>query len=125
MFIMESGPDVVNFEYDGVKYAMTEQEIEAAYRYRERQYRLQDAESHLNILVFGVDDGSDFDDPEDEEAKRYFSEDYGISYEEAMSEDMLNEYLRRFENRFDCNYDENSQWEAAIRAVLLDRKENG
>lgn len=123
MFTMESGSSVVNFEHNGVKYAMTEQEIEAAYRYQERQYRLQDAKSHLNILVFGVDDGSDFDDPEDEENQRYFSENYGISYEEATSEDMLKEYLRRFEDRFDCDHDENSQWEAAIRAVLMDRKE--
>lgn len=123
MFAMESGHGVVNFEHNGVKYAMTEQEIEAAYRYQERQYRLQDAKSHLNILVFGVDDGSDFDEPEDDEAKRYFSEDYGISYEGAISEDMLKEYLRRFEDRFDCDYDENSQWEAAIKAVLMDRKE--
>lgn len=122
MFTMESRHSVVNFEYDGVKYSMTEQEIEAAYRYQEHQYRLEDAKRQLNTLIFGCDDGSDFDDPEDEEAKRYFAEDYGISYEEAGSEDMLEEYLRRFENRFDCDYDENSQWEAAIRAVLRDKK---
>lgn len=122
MFTMESGHSVVNFEYDGVKYSMTEQEIEAAYRYQEHQYRLEDAKRQLNTLAFGCDDGSDFDDPEDEEAKRYFAEDYGISYEEAGSEDMLEEYLRRFENRFDCDIDENSQWEAAIRAVLRDKR---
>lgn len=123
MFTMESRIDVVHFEHNGVKYAMTEQEIEAAYRYQERQYRLLDAKSHLNALVFGVDDGSDFNDPEDEQSKRDFAEDYGISYDEAVSEDMLAEYLRRFEDCFDCNYDENSQWEAAIKTVLRYRKE--
>ena len=122
MFTMESRDNVVHFEHNGVKYAMTEQEIEAAYRYQEHQYRLEDAKRQLNTLVFGCDDGSDFDDPEDEQSKRYFAEDYGISYDQAVSEDMLEEYLRRFEARFDCDYDENSQWEAAIRAVLRDKK---
>lgn len=121
MFTMESRADMVHFEHNGVKYAMTEQEIEAAYRYQERQYRLKDAKRQVNIFVFGVDEGG-FDGPVSVQLKKDFTEEYGISYEEAVSEDMLEEYLRRFENRFDCNYDENSQWEAAIRAVLRDKK---
>ena len=117
MITMESGTDMVNFEYNGVEYAMTKRQIEAAYRYRLHQYRLKDAQRYLNILVFG-DDGSDFNDPESEQAKLDFAERYGISYEDASSNDMLEEYVRRFEGRFDCNCDENSQWEAAILAVL-------
>lgn len=118
MITTENGADMVNFEYNGVQYAMTEQEIEAAYRYRLYQYRLEDAKRHLNTLVFGVDDGSSFDGPESEQAKSDFTERYSISYEEASSDDMLDEYVRRFESRFDCNCDENSQWEAAILAAL-------
>lgn len=120
MIAMEIQNDVVNFEYNGVKYAMTEQEIEAAYRYREHQYRLEDARRQFNTIVFGSDGESGLDDLEREQARTDFVERYGIGYEEASSDDMLEEYLRRFENRFDCNQDENSQWEAAIMAVLED-----
>lgn len=108
----------VCFEYNGMRYTMTEQEIEAAYRYQERRYRLQDAKRHLDIIVFGLDDGDALDDPESKEAMAYFAKQYGISYEEASSDKMLEEYLRRFEGRFDCNYDENSQWEASILSAL-------
>ncbi len=122
MFKMEPRTDLIRFKCDSVEYAMTEGEIEAAYRYRERQYRLEDAKRQLNTLIFGCDDGSGFDDPEDKKIKEDFQQDYGISYDVAISPPMLEEYLRRFENRFDCDYDENSQWEAAIRAVLADRR---
>lgn len=118
MITMEPGAGVVRFEHNGVQYAMTEQEIEAAYRYQEHQYRLKDAEVHLNFLAFGYDDGSDFDDPESQRAKAGFAEKYGISYEEAASDEMLEEYLQRFEDLFDCNASENSVWEAAILSVL-------
>lgn len=112
--------DVINFEHNGVKYVMTEQEIEAAYRYREHQYRLEDARRQFNTIVFGSDGASGLDDLKSKQAKADFSVRYGIGCEEASSDDMLEEYLRRFENRFDCNQDENSQWEAAILAVLED-----
>lgn len=118
MIAMEARSDVVNFEHNGVKYAMTEQEIEAAYRYRLHQYRLEDARRHLNIFVFGVDDGSAFDDPEYEEDRANFAVEYGITYSFAMSDEMLEEYVRRFEDSFDCNCDENRQWEAAILGAL-------
>lgn len=121
MISMEQRADVIRFEHNGVKYAMTEQEIEAAYRYQEHQYRLADARRQFNLFVFGDDDGVDFDDPKYEDTKFNFAVKYGITYTDASSDDMLEEYLRRYENRFDCNYDENSQWEAAICAVLADR----
>ena len=114
----------IEFEYNSVKYAMTEQEIEAAYRYQEHQYRLQDAKRHLNILAFGLcDDESGFDVPAYDEQKNYFAEIYGISYDQAMTDDMLEAYLDQFEDDFDCNTDENSLWEDAIRAVLKALKE--
>lgn len=115
---------MVKFTYNGVTYHMTEEEIEAAYRYQERKYRLDDARCQLNLLVFGYDIGEDTEDPEYNEDKSYFLQNYGISYEEASSERMLDKYLRRFWNRFECNYDENSQWEAAIHSVLDDAKKH-
>jgi len=117
---MEPKTDLIRFECDGVEYAMTKGEIEAAYRYRRHQHRLGDAKRQLNTLIFGCDDGSGFDDPEGKKIKEDFQQDYGISYDVAISLPMLEEYLRRFEGRFNCDYDENSQWEAAIRAALAD-----
>lgn len=49
MISMERGADMVSFECNGVKYNMTEQEIEAAYRYRLHQYRMEDARRQLNM----------------------------------------------------------------------------
>lgn len=80
MIAMEIQNDVVNFEYNGVKYAMTEQEIEAAYRYREHQYRLEDARRQFNTIVFGSDGESGLDDLEREQARTDFVERYGIGY---------------------------------------------
>lgn len=111
---------LILFMHNGKAFCMTAEEIEAAYRYQEHYYRLEDAKSHLKKLVFGCDDGSDFDDPEDQQTKDDFAEEYGISYDQAVSENMLEEYLLRFGERFDCNQDENSQWEAVIKAALND-----
>jgi len=45
----------IAFEYNGSTYALTEDEIKAAYRYQERWYRLDDARRQLNILIFGYE----------------------------------------------------------------------
>lgn len=122
MITMDERKDLVHFEHNGVGYTMTHQEIEAAYRYQEHQYRLQDAKRQLNIIIFGYDDA----DPEDSEFNddlRRFERQYNTSYEKATACDMLEEYLRRYESRFDCDQSENDQWEAAILAVLEDAKE--
>ncbi len=122
MITMEDRPGMVHFEHDGVKYDMTEKEIEAAYRYREHQCRLEDAKRQLNIVIFGYDD-ADPEDPEFSDDLKQFEQQYSTSYEEAAAPDMLEEYLRRYESRFDCNQSENDQWEAAIVAALEDAKE--
>lgn len=44
MIEMENKKDLVSFEYEGKTYVMTQEEIEAAYRYQEQQYRKCDAE---------------------------------------------------------------------------------
>ena len=113
---------LIRFEYDSSEYALTEKEIEAAYRYQLRQHRLEDAKRNLSILAFNVDDAGCLTDAEVAAKKQDFERRYGVSLEDASAPDMLNEYLRRFENRFNCDYDENTQWEAAIEAVLMDRE---
>lgn len=122
MAAMEGSKDLVSFDHCGVKYTMTQQEIEAAYRYQEHQYRLQDAQCQLDILVFGCSD-IDLEDPEFRDELKWFEKRHGITYAEASTSDMLERYIRRYENRFDCNQDENGQWEAAIMAVLEGKKE--
>lgn len=122
MIRMEPRTDLICFNHDGTEYAMTAKEIEAAYQYQQHQYRLEDAQRQLNALAFGDDDDGEFNDAADAQSKTCFEADYGITYEEAVSVPMLEEYLRRFNNRSDCDLDENNQWEAAIKAVLKDKR---
>lgn len=106
------------FEHDGKLYFMTEEEIEAAYRYQLHQYLLENAKQNLNIFVFGLDDGSAFNDPEDEETKASFVQQYGISYEQATSDEMLEKYLQEYVNHQDGSESDNVVWENAIHEVL-------
>lgn len=131
----------ITFEHYGKKYTMTEEEIEAAYRYQLHQHRLKDALRQLGVLVFGDADWDSFDTPDAlkdteglsemlknydidfQEESNYFFEKYGVTFEDASTPETIEEYVRRFENRFDCSEDENSLWEATIEAVLMDMKE--
>ena len=108
---------IVEFTYDGQMFKMSEQEIIAAYYYRLHQFRLQDALRQLNIFVYGCDE---IPEEEQDESDDCFQKQYGLSYVEASTTDMLELYCSRFDARFDCNEAENDLWEAAIRAVLED-----
>ena len=55
MILMDKTKETVTFEFEGKVYQMTREEIEAAYRYREREYRQSDAEIALQYFVFGCD----------------------------------------------------------------------
>lgn len=94
----------IQFIHDGVTYAMTEAEIEAAYRYRLHGYLVEDAQNHLDNMT---EDGSAFET------------EYGITVKEAYADDMLDRYVAQYERCHDCDIDENSQWEVAISNVLL------
>lgn len=105
--------NTITFEHNGFTYTMSEDEIEAAYRYQEHRYRLDDARRHLNILIFECEDP----DPKCDVFKidtHVFEKKYGITYEAASSPEMLEKYVGVFEKRFSCNGDENSQWNMAI-----------
>lgn len=56
MILMDKTKETVTFEFEGKVYQMTSEEIEAAYRYREREYRQSDAEVAIEYFAFGSED---------------------------------------------------------------------
>lgn len=121
MFQMEPRTDLVRFEHNGVKYAMTEAEIEAAYRYQESRYRKDDAKRQLSYFVFGYDklgfDGNPDDASVGElEDMADFEERYGISY--SAAKELVDSFEAEFYASFDCNVPENDLWHTAIEEVL-------
>lgn len=121
MFQMEPRTDLVRFEYNGVKYAMTEAEIEAAYRYQESRYRKDDAKRQLDYFVFGYDklgfDGNPDNASVGElEDMADFEERYGISY--SAAKELVDSFEAEFYAIFDCNVPENDLWHTAIEEVL-------
>lgn len=115
----------VEFEHNGKKYAMTEDEITAAYWYKDRQYRKEDALRQLRYLVFDGYEVDDEDNEEDgiEDRKRWFETVYHITYEEAC--EMVDDFVDTFEDFADCNVDENQTWHDAIVEVLEEVGKNG
>lgn len=105
----------IQFIHEGQHYAMIEAEIEAAYRYRLHSYLLEDARNHLDDEVSA--NCSKFYEGDQ------FQEEYGITVEEAYSDEMMERYVAWYERCHDCDIDENSLWDAAIRGVLTDMDE--
>lgn len=101
--------------YNGKTYSMSEEQIEAAYRYQLHQYRLADAERQFKNIVYGSDPDW-LDEKECKQAENRFLNEYGFPVSDGLS--MLEDFVRQFEDDFDCNTDENSMWENAITAVL-------
>lgn len=91
---------------NGKVWLMTPEQIEAAYRYKEHQYRIEDAENQLELNADWIHDK------------------YGYSDDEIM--DFADELTERFEDRFDCNVSENDAWVARITEMFnaAGRKEN-
>lgn len=54
MITMENTRELIDFEYYGKSYRMAPEEIEAAYRYQEMQYRKADALRMLTSYAFGT-----------------------------------------------------------------------
>lgn len=99
----------MNTNIDIVK-ALTDEQLELAYRIREKQYRIQDAKDHVEDFV-GDDEGLSlkFNNPTKiiEWAKKLDDSDY-----EQMAETFLENY--------DCNITENMQWEAIVTSYFMD-----
>lgn len=110
----------IKFTHLGVEYEMTAEEIEAAYRYQERQNRLLDAKRHYLLFVYGIDpDELEQLDLEYQEAN--FEEEYGFPVPEGYK--MLDAFVDRYEDLFDCNVAENDTWRNAIEQELADCKQ--
>lgn len=128
MFQMEPRKDLVQFEYNGKKYAMTEDEIEAAYRYKESQFRKEDAVRQLNYFVFGYDKPGFDGNPDDASVSEMedmadFEDRYGISFADAKG--LADSFEAEFVAIIDCNVPENDLWHTAISTVLEDMERNG
>lgn len=103
---MNSENKIVVTSWTGKSWEMTPEQIEAAYRYKEHQYRIEDAENQL-------DGNAD-----------WIEEEYGYSIDEVM--DFADELAERFEDKFDCNVSENDDWVARITEMfdVAGRKES-
>lgn len=108
----------ITFQHNGKEYRLTADEIEAAYRYQERRYRLEDAKRQLNLFAFGLSDLDGVSEEDEAHYKADFQTAWGVSYEEASTPEMCEAYADKFEDSFDCNRNENDLWEAAIAEVL-------
>lgn len=100
---------MITFEHNGEVYNMTEEQIEAAYRYKEHWHRVQDAKRQIFYCGFGSYDPS-------EEDKRAFENRWGFDMDHALTlaEDVIDE----FDRTFDCNVPENDLWDNAVEKVL-------
>ena len=103
---MNSENKIVVTNGNGKVWMMMPEQIEAAYRYKEHQYRIEDAENQLELNADWIHDK------------------YGYSDNEIM--DFADELAERFEDRFDCNVSENDAWVARITEMFnsVGRKEN-
>ena len=102
----------------GVEFERSDEELEAAYREREHQYRRMDCTVHL-AEYFSVDvEADDINVTGDYER---FHRVFGCTFINAVSLDskrcVLDLLIGRFNDRFDANIAENRKWENAIDEV--------
>lgn len=116
MILMDKTKETVTFEFEGKVYQMTREEIEAAYRYREREYRQSDAEVAIEYFAFGSEDPESMTDAEYKQAVDSFEEQYGVKYNDLMKRSP--EIVDLFFQKQDCNIAENQTWEDTIVDVV-------
>lgn len=116
MILMDKTKETVTFEFEGKVYQMTREEIEAAYRYREKEYRQSDAEVAIEYFAFGSEDPESMTDAEYKQAVDSFEEQYGVKYNDLMKR--APEIVDLFFQKQDCNIAENQTWEDTIVDVV-------
>lgn len=116
MILMDKTKETVTFEFEGKVYQMTREEIEAAYRYREREYRQSDAEVAIEYFAFGSEDPESMTDAEYKQAVDSFEEQYGVKYNDLVKR--APEIVDLFFQKQDCNIAENQTWEDTIVDVV-------
>lgn len=103
------------FSYQGKQYEMTDEQIEAAYYYRQRQNLEEDAKSQIDDFIYGVDpENLSYIDRQFQEA--VFLERYHMNAADVYTK--IDAIILRYQIGFDCNIDENSAWRNAIQSVL-------
>lgn len=105
----------VRFTHLGETYEMTEQEIEAAFRYQLRRYKEADAKYQIDQFIYGDDPGC-LSSMARQIQEGYFKGRYGMEAAEVYK--MIDKFIDRFEKTDSCNVDENTTWENAIHDVL-------
>lgn len=121
MFSLETAKEVVRFTHNGVDYAMTRDEIDAAYDFVKREFLEEDALRQLDYFIFGYSEpfiGEDPDSAPDGEIEDLndFERKFGISYAEAKN--LKSSFVASFMSCSDCNIPENDLWHEAIYRVL-------
>lgn len=103
---MNSENKIIVTSWNGKSWEMTPEQIEAAYRYKERQYRISDAENQLELNEDWIHD------------------EYGYSSDEIA--EYAEEFAERFQDNFDCNMSENNVWINCITEMFnaVGRKDN-
>lgn len=95
---MNNENKIVVTSWNGKSWEMTPEQIEAAYRYREFQYRISDAKNQIELNIDLIE------------------EKYGYSYDEAI--EYAEELAELFQDNFDCNVPENEAWRNCIAEVF-------
>lgn len=113
MFTMETTKETVAFEYNGKSYCMTRDELEAAYRFKELEYREEDAKRAIEFYVFGDDD---MDSDARREEQKFFEENEGIKYDDLLAG--ARDIVGIFFQKQDCNEGENTTWANAIEDYI-------
>lgn len=103
---MNSENKIVVTSWNGKSWEMTPEQIEAAYRYKERQYRIDGAYNQLELNADWIE------------------EKYGYSHNEII--EFSEELAERFQDDFDCNESANDAWIDRITEMFnaYGRKEN-
>lgn len=109
---------MIEFEYNNKTYKLTEEEINAAYWYKDRQYREQDAIRQIEIFVYGDSPSKELSDAEKERCEKEFEDLHGISYQQII--DAHSSVADRYYDTEDCNMDENTTWQNAVEDVVLE-----
>ena len=95
---MNNENKIVVTSWNGKSWEMTPEQIEAAYRYKERQYRIDDAYNQLELNADWIE------------------EKYGYSYNEII--EFSEELAERFQDDFDCDVPESEVWRNCITEMF-------
>ncbi len=91
---------------DELEFQLSDNELYDAYREQQKIFLLQDADHHLELVVFGTEREA-LDEEAEAAELSYFQEQYGFSYEDATNPDsnfyILEEAVDRFQDEQDCN----------------------